>query len=375
MPSWTVRKFGADEDFEPIAELARIVYPGGATSLRDHDKYLRDQAYLNWKYRENPQGVYMAVCEADGEVIGFQMLAPILIKVDHALSRWAWGGDLMVHPQFRRQGIFLAMKRSTFEQAKGDISLDFGTGSLETPTSRGILKHLEYVHLGDVAVLKRYLSPFSALHAISIQGELTLPNVFNYLGSIAELLSITLLGNLASFSDHSYDEEKQIQLREIKPLRFGAEFDQLWNEVSESLPIAVVRNKEYLSWRYANPCATYVGFRADKEESLCGYSIMAYGSSGKLKIAWVADLLAKKPTITNMLLRECLRRAKQDDVHVVIMWDTRSTGRILSRSLRLVRAWRKIPMTVHFDDPHLPKDLISNISNWYVTVGDTVDSI
>jgi GNAT superfamily N-acetyltransferase len=359
------------EDFRPVTELAHGVYPNGGSSS--------DPAYLNWKYRENPQGAYMAVCEDEGQIIGFQALTPILVKVNHVLSRWAWGGDLMVHPQFRRQGIFLAMKRCTHQEAKGDISVVFATGSLKTPTARGVLKHLGYEHLGDIPRLKRYISLLSALHSLSIQGKITVTSLCNYLGSIAELFSITLLGDLLNnFSrrelNHIHDEEEQIHLREIKPLRFGAEFDELWNEVNESLPIAVVRSKEYLNWRYANPCATYVGFRADKDGALCGYSIIAYETSGKLKIAWVADLLAKKPTIASMLLRICLQRAKQDNAHVVIMYDN-GEAECLPRNLKLVRAWSKTPMIVRFDDPQLPKDLVRDVNNWYVTVGDTDDWI
>jgi len=181
--------------------------------------------------------------------------------------------------------------------------------------------------------------------------------------------TVSLTGHLGK-SNHSHNKERQIQVREIKPLRFEGDYDQLWQEVSESLPIAVVRNKEHLNWRYGNPCATFVAFRAEKDGGLCGYSILAYKTRGKLKIAWVADLLAKDPTIMGLLLKECLRRAKQDNMHVVIMWDTRGTGKALSRSLRLVRGWRKNPITAHFGDSQLPRDIISDIDNWYVTVGD-----
>ena len=378
MPSWLVRRFRASEDFGAITELGRAVYPE-AVYPDAPERLSRDKAYLNWKYADNPQGTYMAVCEAEGKIVGFQALIPILVKVDGALSRWAWGGDLMVHPQFRRQGIFLAIKHCTHEEAKRDISVVFGAGSLKTPTSRGILKYLGYEHLSDVPRLKRYLSPLSTFRSLSIQGKITVGNLGNYLGSVAELISITLQGNLLNTlpsrqSNHTYDEGQQIHLREIKPFCFGSEFDRLWNEVNKSLPIAVVRSKEYLNWRYANPCATYVGFRADKDGCLCGYSIIAYGTSGKLKIAWVADLLAKKPTISSILLRECLRRAKEDNANVVIMYDNRELGN-LSRSLGLVRAWRKNPMVAYLDDPKLPRDLIGDINNWYVTVGDTDDWI
>jgi hypothetical protein len=161
---------------------------------------------------------------------------------------------------------------------------------------------------------------------------------------------------------------------ELKPLVFDGEFDRLWREAQESFSVAVVRSKQYLNWRYANPSATYIGLRADLEGRLCGYCVVSYLSTGKLKTAWVADLLFTVPQVGAALLQQILRRTKQDGADVVIMWDGKDI-RGYCRHLGFRKSWLNQRLCISIQPPHLPDEFIGDISNWYLTVADTEDWI
>jgi len=371
--SWEIRSFRED-DLPRLVELARIVY--------GDQHALTNVAYLDWKYTKNPSGkAVAAVCEQRGQIIGFTALIPQEFEINHATWCFAWGGDLMVHPQFRRQGVFVAMVQSVFRWSEGKISLVYGARELGSPTLRGLFKHFDYVNAGKVITVKKYLRTFSAIRHLWFYPKPALRNLVRYLASVADLISSVLISYIISLIDHAMGLQKKfsgkdqvIQVNEMNRLVFGEEFDSLWEDVGDSLPICVVKTKEYLNWRYANPTATYIGFRADRDGVLSGFAVLAYTIQRRLKTAWLVDLLAANPDSAARLVEECLRRARRDQAHIFKMYDMTLTKNF-ARSFGLLKTWYKRSLAVYIADPRIPKDLLSDIANWHVTVADIEDWI
>jgi GNAT superfamily N-acetyltransferase len=368
-PKWSIRRF-QKTDLTGIAKLAETVYRGDA---------LADTAYLEWKYLRNPLGEAMvAVCECEGQIIGAQALVPQPMKIGDEVYQCAWGCDLMIHPEFRRQGIFIALARFTFEWSKGIISIVYGTRGMRDPTIRGLFKYFNYMKPGRLIMLMKYLRPLSALRCIWIYEKVTSKNALRYLRELLELLTVTLSGTFTSSilrlagGSKLPRKDEAIEVKEINAAIFGSEFDKLWEESKDGSPVMVVRSKEYLNWRYANPVGEYVAFRADKQGALRGYAALAYVMTGKMKAAWLFDLLASESDVASALLQQCMNRAKRDNAIVFKMWDMKVT-RNYSRRLGLWPAWRSTPLSMHLDDANIPAEVVGKLSNWYVTAGDTED--
>ena len=102
--------------------------------------------------------------------------------------------------------------------------------------------------------------------------------------------------------------------------------------------------------------------------------MLAYGVIGKLKTAWLVDLLAVNSEVAAKLLEERLRSAKQDQLDMFKMWETKQTS-AFARQLGLRRASRKPTLVMSVQDSRLPMDLAGNIANWCVNFGDTEDWI
>jgi GNAT superfamily N-acetyltransferase len=347
--------------------LAREVY--GETELAD-------TGYLEWKYRKNPQGAIMSVCETGDRVIGFHALMPIRVKLRDSAYRWAWGGDSMVHGEFRRQGIFVELSRSTMNQAKGNISVIFGTPDLRSPTALALLKHLENIHAGNIVVQRLYLKPRAVLTSL-LNRKTTLSGTGKVLGSVGELGVNLLLGTFAPHDKpHTPSKtEPDFQVQEIRNLTFGQEFDKLWDEASQTFTIAVIRNNAYLNWRFANPDGKYVGYRAVRAGALRGYAVLRYRTENRQQVAYVADLLAADQATAKELLRTCVMRAKEDQANMLLMWRMRHT-QAPSRALGFRKSLgRQEPMVLSIDDPSIPRDLVGNVEHWYLTPADTEDWI
>jgi GNAT superfamily N-acetyltransferase/lipocalin len=366
MGSWTIQKFHGG--LQVVAELARAVYK---------QDVMTDTQYLDWKFNKNPYGAFPATCESDGRTIGFVALIPLLVKIKNSTKLCAIGGDGMVHPDFRRLGILREMMGFILKEVGENLYIVYGTQSIHSPTARAITKYLHFIRVGNIRVLEKYYVPLSASRHLWVYDRLTPSNLLRFLGSICKLIYLSLYGSLVSLlnsiAGYSASAEKRgIYVREIQPLHFGPEFDKLWEEVGGSFKVAVVRTSRYLNWRYANPSATYIALRADEDRCLCGYCVLTYSIVGKgLKVAWVMDMLSRDPDVAAALIQRASDKAKQDGAHVLRMFynkENRNIGRF-----GLGRAWWTSPLFVRFQNDEILGDTVRDISNWYLTVGDTED--
>jgi len=76
----------------------------------------RPLAWFRWKYVDNPYVDAVPVCVAtrDGEVVAAFGLVPFRMRAGAETGVGMLGGDLVVHPDHRRQGLFTALFGSAF---------------------------------------------------------------------------------------------------------------------------------------------------------------------------------------------------------------------------------------------------------------------
>lgn len=367
--SRNVRPLTADEPLNHLAELGAAIYGKEAT--------LANEQYLDWKFHRNPYDTIVVLCEIDYQPVGCAALIGVPMKIKNTVCKGAIAGDHMVHPNHRRQGIFVDVTRESFKLAS-DIAFAHGSQELDSPTVRGVTKHLGFIIVGNFPILKRYLSSLSGLANLWVYDRPSPGNVLRYLGSLAELVWISLAQTIISATHTSRKEDisdvtQRIIVRETD-LHFKEEFDQLWEEVGPSLAIAVERRKEYLNWRYANPCASYKSLRADVNGKLRGFLVFAYDNNKAFKTARILDLLFASPEVGRALVEACIRRAKQDGAHVLKLYKNKLSTQ-LSGPLGLVEGWSQNHVVAKIIRSDVPEEVVSDISNWFLTGTDIEDGI
>jgi GNAT superfamily N-acetyltransferase len=107
-----------------------------------------DEAYFRWKYLDNPNGRGICIVALVGDrVVGVSGLIPYEgVVQDHHCRIW-FGTDSLVHPDYRRQGIFSAMVTEQNNIAKGrgaDVVFCFTS----TMSHQGFLKTRAYSEAG-----------------------------------------------------------------------------------------------------------------------------------------------------------------------------------------------------------------------------------
>jgi len=86
----------------------------------------RSVEWLAYRYETNPyrDGPPMVVAETDGHVVGARPFVPLPMRVGHTDVTAVYLGNLMVHPEHRRQGLFTRMTELATE-LYADTDSDF----------------------------------------------------------------------------------------------------------------------------------------------------------------------------------------------------------------------------------------------------------
>jgi GNAT superfamily N-acetyltransferase len=354
--SHLLRRF--EGEYAQVAELAHTVYG------YDKETY---ETYLKWKWEKNPYGSIVVVCECDGQIVGVDALISLPMKINGLTWRCGFVSDLMVHPNFRRQGISTLMGTHLLQIASDHISVVYGVG--RRIPHQAAIRHGRLRPVGDITILKKYLSLAGAKH-LRTRSEFNLVSLAGDLYALTESVMITSLGAVRRIGNGLHDgpgNDGDPEKIELHSMRFGEEFDLLWQQVQASLPIAVVRSREYLNWRYSNPLATYTVLKAEAHGELQGYCILTYTVQGRHKTAWIVDLLATDPRIGSKLVLEVVRRAKGSGATLLTAWNTKRTARY--SGVVMGKSWQKKELIARAVNPNV-REAVYDISNWYFTVGD-----
>ncbi|GAG17714.1 unnamed protein product, partial [marine sediment metagenome] len=156
---------------------------------------------------------------------------------------------------------------------------------------------------------------------------------------------------------------------------FDENIDELWASISKDRHISIVRNKEYLNWRYVSNPGEYVIYAAKRKDLLAGYIILKCekGTSG-LKLGNIVDIFAAKNQITliQTLVLRAIEYFRQEKIDVVFSW--------VIKSSELYRALNELGFISYYKKLHFAirtirieySDLIQlkNPAAWYFTMGD-----
>lgn len=144
---WRVRAAGPG-DIELIRELYRAVRGDN-----------RPVTYDRWRYLDSPYGSTPgAMAVEGGRAVGFYPVWPAPLRIGWESIPGAQAMDIMTHPDFRGQGVFMAMAKACFEiAAQRGIRLLYGFPN--AASYPGHVRRSGWTHAGDVPHWMRPIRP------------------------------------------------------------------------------------------------------------------------------------------------------------------------------------------------------------------------
>ena len=186
----------------------------------------------HWQFEENPFGHRFdpVVLTRAGRVAGFNGVMPIDVLYDGERISALWSCDFFVDGAYRRQGLGKRIKEALIE--KSELIAAFGISNLAAP----VLLKMGWHSSGEVGVFRKYRS-FDSLRKIAIGGL----QLANAIGGVVE---------------RPRGKAQEVILADALPEKRLV--DGLWERVGGSYRKIVVRNHDYLHWRYErHPLARY----------------------------------------------------------------------------------------------------------------------
>jgi len=340
-----------EDDEIGIVSLINLVSPSNKYNKR---RWL-------WEYKNNPYGFLTVVAEDNGRIVGHMGLVLIDVKVGNKIIRGSQACDLCVHPDFRRQGMFLTIGKTLMRRAS-EKRVFFTYGFPNEPAYHG---HLKYGWF-DVARIPALVTYLDAYRAITEKYE--------------KLRRIdTLTKKFSRFVDYFFSRKREHELPSIENLRiteassFDERINEFWNRVSKNYSIIVVRNRNYLNWRYfGRPDLNYKVLLAEDDGHIEGYLVMSTQKSERGKVGYIVDVLSSSKDIFLNLIHtsiEYLSRQSVDSVRCLMTKDhiwykaLKENGftSYLQQRLRFIARINSL----HFLQQY------KTAKEWYLTYGDS----
>lgn len=342
-------------DEEGIYNLHQAALP----PERQKNEWMR---WWYWLYKENPAGEGLIwLAEVDNRIVGQHSLIPLKIKMGNREVLSSWGVDAMTHPDYRRRGIFETISQNLFSDAvKNGITIS--TGFPNEYSRPGLIKKLGWFDVSHISVKCKPLNWNKTIRILINSNFLSVP------------LSVGTKLILDKFSCRTDKMSLPGDVVITRIYAFDERFDRLWSRVSEQFNIMVIRNSDYLNWRYRVPGKQYLIYTAEKNDEVSGYIVLRIKAKRNMKASVVFDMIAESEDIMYHLVLKAIEssRLAGADCIVYSLIANRAYHSILKRA-----GFISIPFNHagHFClrqiSKEIPVTLLRDPGNWFVQVGDS----
>lgn len=353
---WSMRAY-KEGDEEAIFELWKAVYP---LMQRSGEQWMR---WWHWMYKDNPAAsgkVRIWLADHDGRIIGQYPFIFMMLKVGNQIVKASQVIDHMTHPHYRRQGISLKLGRQGLNEAEREgvyinigfpneaaYAVDIKTGWFDVATIQTLFKPLNWGNTLKLKISDRFL-----LKLGTIGGNLIAKMLYRTRKApFVEGLTITQV---------SYFDER---------------INEFWTRVSSQYQIIVVRNKDYLNWRYvAVPGVDYLIYIAEKAGEIYGYLVWRCIPTEHTKVGTIFDVLAQSEEVAQCLISKAMERCEQEKIDL-IYWAGIANKAYLKAFKRM--GFISVPFVkgrqfiAYSSASTISKEFLKDSRNWFIQIGDS----
>ncbi|MBC8176328.1 MAG: GNAT family N-acetyltransferase [Desulfobacteraceae bacterium] len=320
-----------------------------------------------WQFRHNPAGeAFCALAEDHGIVVGQYTVIPTRFSVQGDETLFAFSCDTMIHPEYRKQGMFTALARKVYRLIESRHGINTVWGFPNEISLPGFTRSLNWklltvfplrvIPLRPLAMFYPYL-PFKKRFRQNQQG-------------MDDSSSSEISNSGVRFPD--------VPGLLVEPItRFDAEFDKLWDRNRDIAPVIQVRNTAYLNWRYFG--VSEFGYRAFAirfDGTLSGYMVIRMMGLRGHFFGVLADLFpfpVRDRSMTRRLFLFARNYCKTQGAEFMTCLISRSDPSLFKEvGLRKIPAIFN-PKKWYFGCryPQNDRAVLGSPKNWYLTYGDT----
>lgn len=322
------------------------------------------EGYLSWKYLDHPHTFNAAtVAYHSEELVGALGAVPKRIKIRDAVVYGTHELDMMVKKDYRDRGTFFELFRFRVSRA-AELGIAMSIGMNDR-----LLRALAERFLGyrDVDMIPQFVRILDTTHY-------TRQRFGGRLAGLIAKIPIALYFGMLDLSSRFVSRLSCAGFEVRRIDRFSGEFDELWSRLSPSIDIAVVRDSEYLNWRYVdNPARDFEMLSArDRSGTLCGYIVYAL-LEGSENQGIILELMTApgSASAARLLIDRALSDMKSRRMKMAVSWafpEQRNVGALLSAGF--VMREQNLFLQIRNLSNDIDQNFISDRRNWFISIGD-----
>jgi GNAT superfamily N-acetyltransferase len=292
MGPWQVRD-GNEMDMEGILSLREVVF-----GEEERDKL--DPRFWRWEFIENPDGrALIYIVEDQNRIIGHFADIPRWFSVGEEAVLGTLSLDLMVHPDYRRKGIFEAMGKYGAQRVKQENGLFQFAFPIRAETIHGFKK------IGWRGIVKLPVLVFPLRFSGIINRYLRFQPISVFVGGVVRFFYFLLYGLKRRKRRIEVEIEKVDSLDNL--------FTGFWQKASNLYPILGIRDQNYLKWRYfRHPTRNYLIYRAKTNGEMRGYIVLRKADLLRFNSAVIVDLLTLDEAALAALVEKGIDRCREE---------------------------------------------------------------
>ena len=354
---WFIRAY-EDGDERAILELQGAVHG----EVPDKNQWTR---WWNWKYRHNPAGAPIIwVAQSDDKLVAQYAIIPVKMKIGDELITGSQSVDTMTHPNYRNQGIFEILANRAYEEAE-EKGINIVYGFPNQYSYPGFIRKLDWF---DVCALEPMIKP---LKLENILGE--------YITNKLLLKICTVSINLIFKSLYKTQKAPKVSGLTIRRVSsFDERINDFWERVRNDFPTMVVRNQEYLNWRYANiPDIDYAIYLAEKEDQILGYMVIKCEKWRGLIFGRIFDLVVplERQAVAQSLILTATEFLKEAGADLILyrMIGSKAQYKTIRKAgfMRLPLTNWKTRFIARINKHELSEIVLRDPRFWFVQTGDS----
>ena len=359
---WNSRAYRKGDEYK-IYSLWKAVHKDNDICL---DSWLK---WWEWTYMKNPAGLgIIFVAEDRGEIVGHSSVIPMRMKIGSKYLTGFQSIETMTHPSYRKLGIYTKLARMTYDAAfyyGWDIGYRFPNRRSSYPIAKNRLNWF------DVSNRISALLPVNHLNIIdSCFKNETLSRLFTP-------ISITLHKFICKMNCRKNSENASIMLRRVT--HFDEAINDLWKVVKNDYEIMLVKEKEFLNWRYIkHPLADYEAYVVDQNGVIDGYAVLGLREIHGLKAGIIYDLVAplSKGDVISAMVKFAVNHFIEKGVDFVNyqLIGSNIYYRILRKygfiNLSIIN--KRLPFLAYLNSSQsITEAWLADRKNWFIQMGDS----
>lgn len=347
---WKIAPYEPRDEYQ-IKHLQKLIYGNEL----EPEKETIDFWY--WEFLNNPLGkAFINTAKVKKKVVGYYAVIPIEYKLLDKIIKAGLVVDVMTHPDYQKQGMFVSLGRSSMDWIKKN-GYAFSTGY---PHKDNVMPGHTKVGWKEVFDLNVYVMPINIKNiSITYSKNKIKQKLLNF-----GLKFYSLLRKYRCTSNNS-------NIKIIKLEEFPKNIINMINKIKDNFSFIQNRTYKFLKWRYDDvPNRKYEKYYLYEKDLLSGYIVVRKKKRFNLLTLFIVDMLAVEDYLYEILLDKIYRLYNNSNIDLIafVVSPNKQIKKIL-RKKRFIKSNFKFKF-ISYDCKNYLQILKNNSHNSYITLHD-----